>query len=163
MTFVDLDWQIIPDDVSITGSALAVLPPLFFASVPVHPTSPAWLESLLTQLNQNAAGTDPGWIGYGVGAVVCGAAAAYLFRRYSRDFEGAVRKWWETRLAFAVGAALGAFPSALCPSQPPTRRTNRGAEAEAQAGGTPSAVAASPRSRSNESSCVGTPSAWRGS
>lgn len=116
VTFVDLDHRIIPDQISITGSALMVLPPLFFASVPVHADVPDFLRSWLTGVSlapSTAAGAWWGgaldsWWGYTLGALLGGAGLALLFWRLSPAIEGGRRQWWETRLAFSVGAALGA-------------------------------------------------------
>ncbi|MEM7164490.1 MAG: prepilin peptidase [Planctomycetota bacterium] len=113
VTFVDLDHRIIPDDVSITGSAVALLPPLFCLGVPVHPDVPQFLLSALRALNANAVDSGVGVAASISVALVFGAIAAYLFKRYSPRWDGGVRKWWETRLAFAVGASCGGVLASL--------------------------------------------------
>lgn len=106
VSFVDLDHRIIPDEVSITGAALAPLGAVWLPAVPVYGTQPQWLAEWCARLDLAlwpGAGGGVALAGAGLGAV----AAAWGFHRWSPRWDGGQRTWWETRLAASVGAGVG--------------------------------------------------------
>lgn len=106
VTFIDIDHRFIPDELSITGSALVPFVAWGLPGVPVSANC-APLLARLEGVDTALFGGLPSSLAYGLGATVGGLLAAYLFWRMSPAIEGGKRHWWETRLAFGVGAALG--------------------------------------------------------
>lgn len=107
ITFIDIDLRIIPDELSVTGSALALFCAWMLEGVPVDAKVPGILLSGLTRLRLGGSIPESAvpW-GLGVAAVAGGVIAMVAFRRFSPSWDGSRRTWWDTRLAAAVGALV---------------------------------------------------------
>jgi leader peptidase (prepilin peptidase)/N-methyltransferase len=108
ISVIDIDLQIIPDELSVTGGALALLVVPFVPGVPHD----LWLvEPIFNAAAGDRVGVAPDTPLLIVlpGALLLGAGGMFLMRRFNRDYEGRVRSWWETRWAGAVGLVVGAL------------------------------------------------------
>ena len=106
ISMIDIDLQIIPDELSVTGGALLLLVAPFIPGVPYD----LWLVApVIETLGTSGEGLLPdARLALQVPlALALGALAMFLMRRFNRDYEGKVRTWWQTRWAGAVGIALG--------------------------------------------------------
>jgi leader peptidase (prepilin peptidase)/N-methyltransferase len=112
ISWIDIDHRIIPDELSVTGGALALLVAPLLVDVPHDRTGYALLARALAPLDLSFAPAAAGAVQGGL-ALLLGAAAMAAMRRFSRDWEGNRRTWWGTRWAGAVGAALGIVAGGL--------------------------------------------------
>ena len=106
ISMIDFDHRIIPDELSVTGGALALLVIPCLSSVPLQRSGIPQLANYLEPLDRQIA-SGAAFAVQGVLAVILGGIAMVGMRRWSPDWEGKRRGWWETRWAGAVGAALG--------------------------------------------------------
>ena len=98
VTFIDIDHRIIPDEISVTGTAVVLIASYWVPGVPMELNTPGWVTDLFP-----AGGAGWSWPLVIPAALVGGAVAAWLFRRFSPAYGGGVREWWETRLAAVCG------------------------------------------------------------
>ncbi len=110
ITFIDIDFQIIPDEISVTGAAIAPGAALLVTGLPPNAELPAWLAGAISR----AAAAVPWKFGetWLVLAAACLALIAMpAYRAASPLLDGEPRTWWETRLAgalaFYFAAAIG--------------------------------------------------------
>ncbi len=106
ISMIDIDYRIIPDELSVTGGALVLLVIPFLHDVPHDLSGVAWLTQRLSSLEGSIASGSALAIQIGL-ALLLGAAGMAGMRRFNRDYEGKVRSWWGTRWAGAVCASLG--------------------------------------------------------
>lgn len=112
ITWIDIDHRIIPDELSVTGGALALLVAPLLVDVPQDRTGLDLVLRLLAPFDLSIA-PAAAWAVQGALAILSGAAAMAAMRRWSRDWQGNLRTWWGTRWAGAVGAALGIVAGGL--------------------------------------------------
>lgn len=111
ISFIDIDLQIIPDELSVTPQAFVPFVAFLVPEFPIHKSLPGWIDLGLSSI---ARGTQPFSVGLlGFGAVVGGALTWALYRRFVPTWDGKKRSWWESRLAGGVGAGLGLYFTGL--------------------------------------------------
>lgn len=111
ISFIDIDYQIIPDELSVSAAAVAPFVAFAVPGFPIRLGVPVWVDGIL-ELFARGSAAESAAVLWG-GAILVGLICWAVYRRFVPTWEGQRRTWWEARLAGAIGAAVALLLTGL--------------------------------------------------